>query len=321
MLCGLPASGKSTLAKELSKNENATVLSSDEIRKELLNDVNNQDHNVEVFEEMNKRANKLIQQGRNVIYDATNINRKRRKHLINNVIKADENIVYYMNEHVISCYFRDEKRERNVGNEVINKMYKNMQIPVKNEGWDQVIYTTYPNESYRRFKNDLDTLIQSDLKHDELFEKLSGYIQEFKDIYNLAQDSTYHSFSVSRHTYHVYKTILENYHEQDKLIMLWAALFHDIGKAFCKSFVNYKGEETRYAHFIGHENVSSQLAAVYLDLFGYDVGVINQVTKLVQFHMKPMNWTDKSIDETKELLGKDLFNKLMFLYEADSFAK
>jgi CRISPR/Cas system-associated endonuclease Cas3-HD len=103
--------------------------------------------------------------------------------------------------------------------------------------------------------------------------------------------------------------------------MLWAALFHDIGKAFCKSFVNYKGEETRYAHFIGHENVSSQLAAVYLDLFGYDVSVINQVTKLVQFHMKPMNWTDKSIDETKELLGKDLFNKLMFLYEADSFAK
>ena len=34
-LCGLPASGKSTYAKELSKKENATIYSSDAIREEL----------------------------------------------------------------------------------------------------------------------------------------------------------------------------------------------------------------------------------------------------------------------------------------------
>ena len=38
MMIGLPASGKSTIAKELSKSEEAIVVSSDEIRKELNKD-------------------------------------------------------------------------------------------------------------------------------------------------------------------------------------------------------------------------------------------------------------------------------------------
>lgn len=321
MLVGLPASGKSTLAEKLSKEENAVILSSDEIRKELLNDVNSQDHNVQVFEVMNSRTKELLLKGKNVIYDATNINRKRRMHLINHEIKADEKVVYYLNEHVISTYFRDEDRARTVGREVINKMYKTMQIPVENEGWDKVIYTSYSNQRNWKFKNEIATIITSDIKHDDLFEKLSNYISEFRNITNLPQDSAYHSFSVSRHTYYVYKQIFDNYHEQDRLMMLWTSLFHDLGKAFCKSFVNYKGEETKYANFIGHEYVSSQLAAVYLDLFGYDIDFIKQVTTLIQFHMYPMKASEKKMNEVNKLIGDDLYRKLMILHDADTNAK
>lgn len=52
MLVGLPASGKSTYAKKLSKKENAIILSSDELRKELFGNINNQNHNAEVFKEL-----------------------------------------------------------------------------------------------------------------------------------------------------------------------------------------------------------------------------------------------------------------------------
>ena len=49
ILVGLPGSGKSELTKELAEKYEAVVFSSDDIREELLNDVNNQEKNTDVF--------------------------------------------------------------------------------------------------------------------------------------------------------------------------------------------------------------------------------------------------------------------------------
>lgn len=321
MLVGLPASGKSTLAEKLAKQENAVILSSDKLREELLGDVNNQDKNTSVFDEMNKKTKEYLESGVNVIYDATNINRKRRIHLINNEIKAEEKIVYYLNSHIMTSKYRDQARERTVGDSVIDKMYKNLHIPVENEGWNKVIYTEHSSKCLRKFRDGYENWITYGLSHDELFEKLATILPEFKQITNLPQDSSYHSFSVSRHTYHVYKYIFDNYHESDRLMMLWTALFHDLGKGFCKSFVNFKGEETKYANFIGHEYVSSQLASTILDLMEYDVEFIKQVSTLVQFHMMPMKASEKKMNEVKKLIEEDLFQRLLILSEADKNAK
>lgn len=321
MLVGLPASGKSTLSETLKEEFEAVILSSDQIREELSNDINNQTINTDVFEVMNSRANELLINGTNVIYDATNLNRKRRKHLVHHVIKANEKVVYLLNTTIDTIRRRNEQRDRKVPNEVIDKMYKTLQIPVENEGWDEVIFINHPSKSLQNYKNDFESLILSGVEHDKLFDGLSGYLRGFREIINLPQDSTYHSFSVSRHTYYVYKYILDNYHEDDKLLMLWAALFHDTGKAFCKSFVNYKGEETKYAHFIGHEFVSSQIAASNLNILGYDEAFIKQVVALVQFHMVPMGATEKKMKEVNNLIGEDLYNKLLILHEADMQAK
>jgi len=51
---GLPASGKSTIAKEISKSEDAVIVSSDEIREELGN-INDQSQNAKVFEEVESK--------------------------------------------------------------------------------------------------------------------------------------------------------------------------------------------------------------------------------------------------------------------------
>ena len=59
MMIGLPASGKSTIAKEIAKSEDAVIVSSDEIRQEF-GDVNDQSQNAKVFEEVEKRLKQNI---------------------------------------------------------------------------------------------------------------------------------------------------------------------------------------------------------------------------------------------------------------------
>lgn len=327
VLVGLPASGKSTLAERLSKKENATIVSSDAIREELFSDVNHQEGNVSVFETMNERAKILLSEGRDVIYDATNINRKRRIHLINHELKADEYEVYYMATPYRLCVKRNNKRERVVPAEVIEKMYKNLHIPTKLEGWDKVHFH-YPDEQYERREELFDLFSVVDCvanikeigNHDRLFDEIGLYLTDFYDIIDVPQDSSYHSFSISRHTFHVIKNLkaqaLKRRHE-----LLLSALFHDLGKGFCKSFYNYKGEKKRYASFIGHENVSAQLAVDNLFAMGLREELVKSVVDLIQFHMMPMNMSNKVEKRLRKLLTEEQYEDLMILHEADKSAK
>lgn len=79
MLCGLPGSGKSTYAKKLSQETKSIVCSSDAIREELCGDENLQENNEDVFKILHKRIKENLKIGNNVVYDATNINSKRRR--------------------------------------------------------------------------------------------------------------------------------------------------------------------------------------------------------------------------------------------------
>lgn len=78
MLMGISGSGKSTYAKALEKNCGYKVFSSDVLREELFGNENDQTHNSEVFEELHRRILKALDAGENCVYDATNLNRKRR---------------------------------------------------------------------------------------------------------------------------------------------------------------------------------------------------------------------------------------------------
>lgn len=324
MLCGIQGSGKSTLAKKLhSEIKNSIILSSDAIRQELFEDENEQSGNNDVFDLMNKKTNELLMQGKTVIYDATNLSRKRRKHLIRYIVKADEYEVYYLNTSFVQAQKNNANRSRIVSVDVIEKAYKTLQIPIESEGWDRVIYYNSEEPSYDHITRKVyeDTVLTNKHNHDEFFRRLSVPMYLFGCILNLPQDSTYHSFSVSRHTFHVYQHIYENYHKEDRLMLLSAALFHDIGKYQCKSFKNFKGEDRKYANFIGHEYVSSQVASNYLYNMGYDNQFIKNVSTLVQFHMIPMNASDKKMKEIKQMLGEDMYEKLLILHEADKQAK
>lgn len=327
MLVGMAGSGKSTFAKSLYEGrEDVVYLSSDELREELIGDVNNQDINKNIFDEMLTRTRNALNENKHVIYDATNISRKRRRGLLSQLPKDTYKSVVYFASSIETALKQNELRDRVVPRHVIERMYKNLQIPIYSEGWDDIQFEydefTLDFDFPKQFSDAIRTGVLLGREGYDLMNFLSTYFTEFLNIMDMPQDSKYHSFSVSRHTYHTYKYVLDNYEgvdESDKELMLWTALLHDTGKHYCKSFINRKGEETRYANFINHEHVSSQLAVSVLKRLGFSDESIHKVATLIQFHMYLL---DEKANRIKLLdyVGEDLFEKLMFLRDADTQA-
>lgn len=329
LLVGLAGSGKSTFARELMEDRNDIVyLSSDELREELLGDENDQSNHSLVFEQMLIRTKQALTDGKSVIYDATNISRKRRKALLTQLPRNVKKVVTYIGTAYETVLEQNKNRERVVPEDVISRMYKTLEIPVYSEGWDKIVYLYDESVSDEDFpKQFIDALRVAVLlgredKPYEIMQFLASYFDEFFKVYELGQDSKYHSFTVSRHIYYVYKYILENYQtdsDREKEIMLWTALLHDIGKPFCKSFENRKREVTRYANFIGHENVGSQLAVNFLKRLDFDDDFIYEVSTLIQFHMYLLN-ENANREKLKSRVGEETYNKLEILREADTNA-
>ena len=329
---GIPASSKSTWARG-QMNSKTVLLSSDELRQELFGDEDHQDNNGDVFKTLYERARYALRNGLNVIIDATNISAKRRIALINDFKNENcEFEAHYFNTLYDVCVYRNNMRNRTVPDRVLERMYKELQVPQYSEGWNNIVIHTdmydYQNhldmhingfilDSYRRWVED--QFCHSNLTYDQFCSTLQQTMRkpDFNSIYEVSQDSSYHSFSITRHTYHVWKYLFENCKE-DRELMLLTAVFHDVGKGFCKNFK----EGSRYANFISHENVSAQLACYYLKSLGYDDIFTLDVVNLVQLHMRMMNIeSNKSYIKFVNQYGEETYKKLKSFHEADVQAK
>lgn len=328
MLIGIAGSGKSTIAEELvEEREDVILLSSDSIRKELYGDESIQQDHAKVFQLMLDRTKDALKNGLHVIYDATNISRKRRKGLIQQLPKNVEKVACYVSTEYRHIVEQNKNRERTIPQHAIDEMYKRMQIPIYSEGWDKIVFFHHDevtnNQLPKQFSDAVRVAVLTGRTDGyDIMKFLASYFDEFFGVYDLAQDSKYHSFSVSRHIYYVYDYILKNFESDDdheKEVMYWTALLHDVGKAFCKSFVNRKGEEMRYANFIGHEYVGSQMAVTFLHKMNFSDEFIHKVATLIQFHMYLLN-ENASESKLRNYVGEDMFNKLKILRNADTLA-
>ena len=138
-MIGLPGSGKSTYAER--NLGDCEILSSDKLRVELFNDVNNQDNNQLVFDTLFQRARDFLIQGKNVVIDATNVDREEREKSLShfkdlNVIR----IAMVVKTPVKECILRDSLRDRTVGKDVILKFRRKFTYPTKKEGFDKVVF-------------------------------------------------------------------------------------------------------------------------------------------------------------------------------------
>lgn len=80
ILIGIPGSGKSTLARKLAEEQAGAILvSTDELRRELLGHIRNKTQDAMIFSEARQRTQRALQEGFSVVYDATNVTRSARR--------------------------------------------------------------------------------------------------------------------------------------------------------------------------------------------------------------------------------------------------
>lgn len=136
-LIGIPGSGKSTWANENAGIRNAIIVSSDEIRRELYGDPSIQGNKTQVFEALHKKVKSLLESGHNVIFDATNIYRRRRCETLR-MYRNYENIAVYFCTPFDECVRRNAGRDRVVPDEVITRMNEQMEPPELREGFKMI---------------------------------------------------------------------------------------------------------------------------------------------------------------------------------------
>ena len=95
IMIGISGSGKTKYAKTELLIDNTVYLSSDDIRVDMFG-FEDQTHNAEVFERMKREALTALQNDFDVIYDATNLNKKRRSDIIKRAKMCDVEVNAYL---------------------------------------------------------------------------------------------------------------------------------------------------------------------------------------------------------------------------------
>ena len=307
MMVGLPGSGKSTCSKNITivdtngEEHKPTIQSSDALRAELLGDECDQKHNQEVFVELHKRIKADLRGGKDVVYDATNINKKRRAAFVNELrgIKCAKVCVCVMTPYE-TCLKFNSHRDRNVPENAIRNTYMHWTPPHKSEGFDKVIPVfTYDIEQTKSY--DIANLIN----------RLSTIDHENK----------HHSLTVGNHCAQAAAYILE--HSPDNRNLKMASLLHDIGKEFTKTYINSKGENDGQAHYYQHQCVGAYDSMFYLNKAGFKNEDTLYVSNLIYYHMHPyMHWrqSQKLADRNKRMMGEKMFYDIELLHKADVYA-
>lgn len=89
IVCGLPGTGKSTLARELAARFSAVHVSSDIIRKEMAARPSYRpEEKAKVYDELVERISSLLAEGKSVVADATFYRRSLRGKLVEEAAKA-----------------------------------------------------------------------------------------------------------------------------------------------------------------------------------------------------------------------------------------
>lgn len=302
MMVGLPASGKSTYAQEIAKKNNAIVLSSDAIRWELFGDETDQDHNQKVFQELHKRTKEWLYAGRDVIYDATNISSKRRRAFLNELKKIDcvKNCVIIATPYE-QCLENNRSRARQVPEWAIERMYRKWQTPHWFEGWDNI---TIEYWDYKHFVRPV-----------EVADSLLGFDQQ----------NPHHTLTLGEHLFKTFRMCnLSSFDDAEAYVIMRAALMHDCGKPFTQTFKNAKGEPSEIAHYYNHEHVSAYESLFLLTIYEEDIIETINISALVTWHMQPYfferNNNEKLHNKYKRIWGKEFYNMVMALHEADKAA-
>lgn len=298
VLIGIPGSGKSTYAKSRHKY---ITHSSDELRKEMFGTYEEFTRNGELFEQLHKNILTDLQQGKDVIFDATNLGYKKRKGFLDKCPKGCIKIAVVFATDIDICIANDMLRERRVGSEVIMKMVKNFNFPLKQEGFDGIEVIQHKDNSMTS-------------------RKLLSLTKDFN------QDNPHHTLTLDKHMEKVYEEYVNDKTTRTKPIIGTALSLHDIGKVFCKTYKSYDGKkDLPHAAYYGHENVSAYLIACIGKEFRESClgeEQFHYLIALVNYHMLGHKISSvKTRNRYRDFLGEDMYRDLMIINKYDTRGK
>ena len=136
-LCGIPASGKTTLAEYISENINAKIYSDDDIYSSY-----NSSNLSEITAKYHEAIRNDLLDGFNVVCDGTYLTSFVRKRLLNSVDDIScKKILINIQTKLSDCIERNKQRSgrKRVSDSVIYTFAKIYETPTLDEGWDEII--------------------------------------------------------------------------------------------------------------------------------------------------------------------------------------
>lgn len=145
LLIGLPGSGKSTLAKQLvTECPQMQLISTDAIRGQLFGSEATQGPWLLIWREIERQFQLAVATGRTTIFDATNAQRRQRREIITLAREVGFTHItgLWVRTPVWLCLARNQKRQRQVPQDVIWRMYRQLRDapPSLEEGIEHLIY-------------------------------------------------------------------------------------------------------------------------------------------------------------------------------------
>lgn len=273
VLVGVAGAGKSTHAEDLLTSYEfgdglATRLSSDEYRIKLfdsLKEGNKKGNDSIVFNELHKDLKSLIESGEHdaIIYDATNINRRRRRALYRNVKQwskgeIEVEIVYFsmsLRELLLNNEYRkDNEPHKVVPDDVIERMYKNIQVPRIGADCDKLTVLGKPMFDY--------DILHMELRKGVNFTKaiytssIGNMGNELLGVFEPHDCAPHHLESIDEHIdMCVDNAIVNGGGSETWAKIIRIAEFHDLGKAITKKMVEKDGMTK--ATYRGHAEVGA----------------------------------------------------------------
>lgn len=234
-----------------------------------------------------KRVRSSLSNGKSVVYDATNLSAKRRRNYLKTLKEweAAHNIKVHHQAIVVvaaleTCWVNNHQRDRHVRSSVIEKHFKQIQLPWYNEGWDEIEYVINSKEI------------------------TWGEVLHYLDI---PHNNKHHPNDVLAHSLKVGAALGEPYSNAWKLGVL-----HDLGKPMTKTWKKANGEDDGNAHYYNHQYVGAYMSLLIDDEDKY------RRAMAIQYHMEPYFRDEEALGKFYEGLNDEaLVQMIKTLHEAD----
>lgn len=126
VMCGVPGSGKTTTSKKMAEEHGLERFSFDEMRCFRL-------------ESFMLPAITALEEGKSVVLDTVNLRVNVRKKVLQALADVPcKKVVVYMDTPLDECIRRNAGREVHLPEHVIQSLYRSLQTPTLDEGWDEV---------------------------------------------------------------------------------------------------------------------------------------------------------------------------------------